>query len=110
MLIGRDPQAELCVHDEGLSWHHASLHRLGQHIFVRDLNSTNGTFLGNERISQPTLVQDGNRIGLGRRVVVKVELHDALEAAVAASERSERNEAHAKRDETGQAQRRPGQR
>jgi diguanylate cyclase (GGDEF)-like protein len=83
MLIGRDPDAELTLHDEGLSWHHARLHRVGQHLFLEDLDSTNGTFVGSERVTSPTVVNDGDRIGLGRRAVIKLELQDALEAAVA---------------------------
>ena len=36
-----------------------------QGITVTDLHSTNGTFVNNQRISRPTLLQDGDLVRFG---------------------------------------------
>ena len=81
-VIGRAADATIRLQDEGLSWHHASIRRLAGSYYLEDLGSTNGTFLGQERVRRIRLLEDGDRIGLGRHTVLKLELLDALEAEV----------------------------
>lgn len=82
LTIGRAPDAGLSLPDESLSWHHARLVQLGNAWYLDDLQSTNGTFVGADRVLKPRRLHDGDRIGLGRRTVVKVQLQDSLEAEV----------------------------
>jgi uncharacterized membrane protein len=72
--IGRDPAADLALQAAGVSWNHAALTRSGDHWFVRDLGSTNGTWVGDVRISGPTEVGPGARITVGELTLV-VEGH-----------------------------------
>ncbi len=81
-IVGRADDADIRLPDKSLSWHHACIFELGGNLFVEDLKSTNGTFLGLERVDGIQPLHDGARIGLGRRTVMKLELQDALEAAV----------------------------
>ncbi len=81
-VIGRADDARIRLPDNSLSWHHACIHDVAGKLVLEDLNSTNGTFLGRDRVRVPAPLFDGARIGLGRRTVMKLALQDALEAAV----------------------------
>src|SRR5258708_2559941 len=47
--IGRDDSNVICVDNITVSLHHAILVRVGNHYKVRDLISTNGTYINGER-------------------------------------------------------------
>jgi serine/threonine protein kinase len=51
MFIGRDPTCEIRIEDRKASRQHARLEFDGTYYRIIDLNSTNGTYLGNERMS-----------------------------------------------------------
>ncbi len=59
--IGRDPESDIVVNDSRVSWQHAVL-RFDQHDqngwILQDAGSTNGTFLGSQRVSQITISND----------------------------------------------------
>lgn len=48
--IGRDPAADIVLSDPRVSWHHATLNADGRLWVLEDAGSTNGTFVGTERI------------------------------------------------------------
>jgi diguanylate cyclase (GGDEF)-like protein len=50
---------------------------------VEDLGSTNGTFVGTERIVGPVRLRDGDRIQLGPGTLLRYALQDAFEEEVA---------------------------
>ncbi|MBK7584958.1 MAG: GGDEF domain-containing protein [Myxococcales bacterium] len=79
IVIGRGEQASFVLNDPALSWLHARVFRSDEHIFVEDLQSTNGTFVNDERISSPTRIEDGARVRLGGYTVLKLSLADELE-------------------------------
>lgn len=83
IVIGRGENASFVLDDPALSWVHARIFRRGQQIFVEDLGSTNGTFVGERRIREPTQVTDGARIRLGGHTVLKLTLSDELEEEAA---------------------------
>jgi predicted Zn finger-like uncharacterized protein len=63
ITLGRSG-ADVVVDDPEASRQHCSLELLGDHAILRDLGSTNGTFVDNERIDQQTLFNHGEfRIG-----------------------------------------------
>lgn len=79
MVIGRSVDASIQIDDDGISRKHAKLVRLPNgHYQVVDLGSTNGTFLNGIRIDL-AVVQDGDKIQLGKNTVVKFSLQDQLE-------------------------------
>ena len=56
VMIGRDTKCDVAVMDEAMSAHHARLtHHHGQ-WWLEDLNSTNGTFLNQEKLMTPAVV------------------------------------------------------
>jgi pSer/pThr/pTyr-binding forkhead associated (FHA) protein len=68
LRVGRDADAEVRLdpnEDLEVSTRHAVFFYDRGHWFVRDENSTNGTFLNQERIESPAEIHDGDRIGLG---------------------------------------------
>lgn len=68
-VIGRDDDADIVLDDPGISRHHSEIRVTydGPHqiMTMRDLGSTNGTFVNGDRITS-THVRDGDRITVGR--------------------------------------------
>jgi pSer/pThr/pTyr-binding forkhead associated (FHA) protein len=65
-VLGRSCQASIEVMDERVSRHHAAIeyrHREG--FYLSDLDSTNGTFVNHEFVTEPVLLRDGDRVRLG---------------------------------------------
>jgi hypothetical protein len=63
--LGRGPQNSIVLADQSVSAEHALISsRLGQ-WWVEDIGSTNGSFLNDERLTQPAVIQTGDIIRLG---------------------------------------------
>jgi len=56
--VGRDQTADVQIHDNGLSRKHFEIVWDGKQAGIRDLGSTNGTFIGGVRISEQALPVD----------------------------------------------------
>lgn len=54
-VIGRSPEAHLQIEDPWISSMHAMFERRGDAVWVIDLESRNGTFVGDERITEARL-------------------------------------------------------
>jgi hypothetical protein len=54
--LGRGTEVDIQIHDPGISRKHLSI-TVDEKVVVTDLNSTNGTFLGNDRV-QEIIVED----------------------------------------------------
>lgn len=57
--IGRDPDADVYVNDASVSRHHARITIHGVTAHVEDLDSKNGTWVADTRITEPTLLEPG---------------------------------------------------
>ncbi|MEV1332600.1 FHA domain-containing protein [Micromonospora costi] len=66
LVIGRAPTADVVVPDPHLSRRHAEVWLAPDGASVRDLGSTNGTWLNDRRISGVEQLADGDVIRLGR--------------------------------------------
>jgi hypothetical protein len=66
MLIGRDPQAEISVDDASMSRRHAAIIRRGGAFFLRDLGSSNGTYLDGVLHNAERPLPDGARFRVGK--------------------------------------------
>jgi pSer/pThr/pTyr-binding forkhead associated (FHA) protein len=66
ILIGRGADAAIRLDDDYVSTRHARIASSGDQWFVEDLGSTNGTYLGSHRLTQPTTVQVGSRVRIGK--------------------------------------------
>ena len=67
--IGRDRTCQIALDDEAASRVHSEIVRDGEKFLLRDLRSTNGTFLNDARISESAL-SNGDRIGIGDTVLL----------------------------------------
>jgi len=66
IMIGRDLACEYSLDDITVSAQHARLSfRQGQ-WWVEDLDSTNGTFLNQEKVRQPTVITNGDLLRCGQ--------------------------------------------
>ncbi|HET7388703.1 MAG TPA: FHA domain-containing protein [Nocardioidaceae bacterium] len=66
LLIGRGSDAAIRLDDDYVSTRHARIARSGDHWYVEDLGSTNGTYLGSHRLSQPATLQMGTQVRIGK--------------------------------------------
>lgn len=57
LMIGRDEESQIQVHDHSVSRNHASIVFDGKEFMVRDNGSTNGTYVNGERVSRHALKQ-----------------------------------------------------
>jgi DNA-binding winged helix-turn-helix (wHTH) protein len=64
--VGRDQLSEIVLTDPSVSRHHARLSVRGGQLRVEDLNSKNGTRIGARRLSEPTVVKDGEIVIFGK--------------------------------------------
>jgi two-component system, cell cycle response regulator len=79
VLIGRDPDADLTLSDNLISWHHARIEDRGDDWALVDLGSTNGTTVNGENRAE-FLLKPNDRI-LFATTAVSFELQDALKEA-----------------------------
>ncbi|MFF5831775.1 FHA domain-containing protein [Streptomyces bacillaris] len=72
--VGRDPESDIVIDDDRVSWHHAVLHPEAGHWLLQDEDSTNGTYTGGHRVHTSdvgagTVIRFGNP-GDGPRAVL----------------------------------------
>ncbi len=79
ITIGRDAQCAVVLQDDGVSRFHVEVRReTADSVIIRDLGSTNGTFIGGERIAEAKL-HDGTKVLIGRRTILNFTFLDELE-------------------------------
>jgi pSer/pThr/pTyr-binding forkhead associated (FHA) protein len=69
VLIGRGSDAAIRLDDDYVSTRHARIAASGDQWFVEDLGSTNGTYIGTVRISQPTTLTLGTQVRIGKTIL-----------------------------------------
>jgi hypothetical protein len=69
LIAGRDPATALPLDDPEASRQHASISAQEGGAVVEDLGSTNGTFVGEERLTEARAIQPGDRIRIGTTVI-----------------------------------------
>ena len=62
---GATPTTILCCNSPTVSRFHAIVERVGQRYRVRDLNSSNGTYVNDQRITGETWLKAGDSIRVG---------------------------------------------
>lgn len=78
-IIGRSETADIQVDQEAISRNHCKIINTGKAILLRDLNSTNGTFV-NDRMVEERVLTDGDLIKIGR-CIFKFITNDNIESA-----------------------------
>jgi pSer/pThr/pTyr-binding forkhead associated (FHA) protein len=69
ILIGRGNDAAIRLDDDYVSTRHARIAASGDQWFVEDLGSTNGTYIGSARITQPTTLTMGTQVRIGKTIL-----------------------------------------
>jgi pSer/pThr/pTyr-binding forkhead associated (FHA) protein len=69
ILIGRGSDAAIRLDDDYVSTRHARIAASGDQWFVEDLGSTNGTYIGTVRITQPTTITLGTQVRIGKTIL-----------------------------------------
>jgi len=65
ILIGRSSDCTIIIRDDYTSTHHARIMLWNSRWMIQDLDSTNGTFLDNSRVSTPTPIPLGAQVKVG---------------------------------------------
>ena len=65
LTIGRSAPSEIILEGSTVSRRHCRFERQNDNIVIIDLGSTNGTFIDDQRVDAPTVLQDGARISIG---------------------------------------------
>jgi two-component system, cell cycle response regulator len=79
VVVGRDPEANVCIPDESASRHHCRFELTENGWFIEDLKSTNGTYVGEHPIDRARL-SDGDLITIGS-TIFRYLTADNIEAA-----------------------------
>jgi predicted component of type VI protein secretion system len=77
--IGRVDDNTFQIADPSVSSHHCEVHLRGAEVFIRDLNSTNGTFINDARITESVL-KPGQSLRLGQ-IELKLEAEGTAPSA-----------------------------
>ncbi len=78
LTIGREADCDIHLHDDSVSRHHATIGPLDGGYVITDLGSTNGVYVGDQRVGSCRLTAD-DRIRLGNQIF-KYLASDHLEA------------------------------
>jgi hypothetical protein len=65
-LVGRHPDCTVVLDDSFVSGEHARLESESEYWLLRDLGSTNGTFVNEQEVIVATRVEDGDIVQFGR--------------------------------------------
>jgi len=65
VTIGRDPNCDLPIIDEAVSAHHARISYHHSQWWLEDLSSTNGTFIGKDQVTVPTVLITSDQFKCG---------------------------------------------
>ena len=88
MTLGRRPYNDIVVDNLAVSGEHAALQIIGHDYFIEDLNSTNGTFINEQKVKRQIL-KNGDTIEIGKYAIKYVQdgvnpLATAVNAGVSA--------------------------
>jgi two-component system, cell cycle response regulator len=83
-VVGRLPELDVSVEEDGVSRQHAKLRRLHDIWWLDDLGSTNGSFVNDERITSRSL-RDGDMLRFGTAILrflfgsnIEAEYHEEI--------------------------------
>src|SRR5262245_1215533 len=69
MKVGRRPGCEVFLDNLAVSGEHANIFTIGDDSFIQDLNSTNGTFINNKKITKHHL-RNGDAVVIGKHTLI----------------------------------------
>ncbi len=72
MTLGRRPYNDIVVDNLAVSGEHAALQVIGHDYFIEDLNSTNGTYINEQKVKRQIL-KNGDTIEIGKCAIKYVQ-------------------------------------
>lgn len=78
-LVGREQDCQLRPSSESVSRHHCVFTMDDFSVRLRDLGSTNGTFVNGQRVQGQAILQPGDRILIGK-LEFEIAIHDSVAA------------------------------
>jgi len=87
--LGRAPSNDLVLPHADVSGHHAMLYVEAGAVWLRDLGSSNGTFVNGERVRGAMVVRVGDRIRLGAKTELQASDSDTASRAPLRLERAD---------------------
>ena len=85
LVIGRSPKCEIQVDQESVSRNHCRIRFEGGEFLVRDLGSTNGTYVNDDLVHDDGRLRHGDQLKVGRTILkfivgdnVEVEYHEEI--------------------------------
>jgi len=70
LVVGRSQESDLVVDHNTVSRQHATIKLEGEQFYLYDMASTNGTFVNDEQIHEPTALVDGMTVRFGERAFI----------------------------------------
>lgn len=80
MKVGRKPGCDIFLDNLAVSGEHANIFTIGDDSFIQDMNSTNGTFINNKRVTKHHL-RNGDTITIGKHALVYLNEQARAETA-----------------------------
>ena len=68
--IGRSSDNDIIYTEDAISRHHCELYCSNKKVFIKDLNSSNGTKVNGIKIDHPVWLKKGDKVELGRVVCI----------------------------------------
>ncbi|OGQ14016.1 MAG: hypothetical protein A3B70_02750 [Deltaproteobacteria bacterium RIFCSPHIGHO2_02_FULL_40_11] len=66
--FGRGSRSDLSIDDKSVSGEHAEVIVKGQEVQIVDLKSTNGTYVNDQKISEPMVLKEGDTVRIGTTI------------------------------------------
>jgi len=79
VTIGRGDNADIRIVDDGISRKHCEILHQDKQLVVRDLGSTNGTYINGAKMAADHVLKDGDKIQVGSTTILKFTFHDSLD-------------------------------
>src|SRR5437764_1033218 len=67
-IIGRSSKADIQIDQESISRNHAKVTATQQHVTIKDMGSTNGTYVNDEQIGGEYQLRNGDLVKIGRTI------------------------------------------
>lgn len=77
IIIGRDPASDFPLLDDAVSLQHCKLFFKQRHWWVEDMNSTNGTYVNEDRVEAPIVLVERDEIRLGH-LCIEINFQDQV--------------------------------
>ena len=78
-VVGRSPDCDITIPDPFVSRKHLKLYIKDDSVFIEDLNSSNGTFVGGEKITTKTKLNKGDIVFVGEHQISFVPIDTSVE-------------------------------